>query len=226
MRNELDTLRREAESALRAEIALSHYNELLINKSYVVKANENVYFWKLIESALTIKVMIGVRRLYESKSDSFNFQNFINNCKINIHEFSLMALEKRKIDGRTCRPVWLDDYLSKAYVPIESDFDQLSKLVRTNSKQMKGIYTTAASKIFAHAIHTDPDQVDELLSDINLGEIESALTSIWHVYTQVWGMLENGRRPIFEVQPYPYTDEVRESIRAQLISTPRVPARD
>lgn len=226
MRNKLDTLRREAESTLRAEIALSHYMELLTDKSYVAKANANVYFWKLIESALTIKVMIGIRRLYESNSDSFNFQNFINHCKINLSEFSIVALEKRKMNGHTDRPAWLDDYLDKAYTPDESDFDKLGKLVRANSNQMKGIYTIAASKIFAHAIHTDPDQVNELLSGLHLGKIESALTSIWHVYTQVWMMLENGRMPIFDIKPYSYAEEVRESVRAQLISTPRVPIHD
>jgi hypothetical protein len=159
---------------------------------------------------------LGIRRLYEGKAESFNFQNFIFHCIKNIDNFSKASLRVRKIKDSRNALEWIDDYMASVYEPTESDFKKLSKIVRINSKKMKGIYTDAASKIYAHAIHMDHASITNITEQLSFDEMEVALTSVWHVREQVWQMYENGREPQFDIGKYPYEDEVVEALVKQL----------
>jgi hypothetical protein len=81
---------------------------------------------------------------------------------------------------------------------------------------MKGLYTDIASKVYAHAIHTDAEEIFKLSQGANFEEIESALTSVWHVYQQVWQMYENGRVPDLNIGSYPYINEVIEAVNERV----------
>lgn len=216
MRDHLITLRKETETTIRVMYALQKFNLSLENTEYVNSVNKNVHFWIIFESSLIMKLFIGIRRLFEGKNDTFNFHKFIKYCKENIEDFSIEALEKRKLKESKTRPYWIDDYLIAAHVATDDDFHKLSKLVKENSKKMKVIYTDAASKIFAHAVHTDSEIVKEILDKLNFEEIETSLKSLWHVYEQVWQMYENGRQPSFIVSSYPHKEEVYDSVFKQL----------
>lgn len=106
-------------------------------------------------------------------------------------------------------------FVRDAYEPSITDFNHFGKLVRDNSRRIKKVYTPAASKIYAHAIHIDKDKISAALSDLNFDEIESALNAVWHVYNQVWQIFENGKKPNFIIQPYPYVNEVNEAVLRQ-----------
>jgi hypothetical protein len=217
MRELLNTLRNETETTIRVLFALQAFNELLRDKTNVNKVNENVYFWLIFESSLNTKLLIGIRRLFENKSGTFNFQKFIDLCKKDIFKFSKASFEKRRIEeAGAARPEWLDDYLKTVYTPTKEDFNELSKLVRNCSKKMKGVYSDAASTIFAHAVHTDTTVIQNMLSKIRFDEMEVALNALWHVYEQVWQMYHNGRKPLFEISAYPHKDEVVNSVIKQL----------
>ncbi len=216
MKTILNTLRRESESTIRAMYALQQFKALLANQEHVNRINENVHFWLLFESSLVTKLFIGIRRLFESKADSFNFQRALNMIKNKIDEFRPAALEQRKLEGQSGRPAWLDAYMADVHTPTGADFDALGKLARASSKRMKGVYTHAASRIFAHAVHTDTTVISNLLADTNFDEIETALIAIWHFYDQVWQMYENGREPSLQMSPYPYKEEVQQSVIQQV----------
>jgi hypothetical protein len=216
MRTTLKTLRKEAESTIRSLYALQQFKYHLTNIEDIDKINSNVSFWRIFESSLLTKVFIGIRRLFENKSDTFNFQRVLNLIKQNIVDFQPAALEQRKLVGHNERPNWLDEYMADVYAPTEEDFNILAKLVKSNSKKMKGVYTEAASKIFAHAIHTDATSINNLLSDIDLDEIETSLNAVWHFYEQVWNLYENGRKPLQTISPYPYKEEVLHSVIQQV----------
>lgn len=126
------------------------------------------------------------------------------------------ALRKRKSAGSANAQEWIDEYIRDVYVATEEDFKSLARLVRENSKNMKGVYSNAATKIYAHAIHLDYAAMSEVSEKLNFDEIEQALTSIWHAYEQVWQMFENGRRPSLEVKSYPYAQEVIDCVSKQV----------
>jgi hypothetical protein len=216
MRTILNTLRSEAESTIRTMYALQQFKALLANQEHVNRINENVHFWLIFESSLVTKLFIGIRRLFESKPDTFNFQRALNMIKNKIDEFRPAALEQRKLESQSGRPAWLDAYMAAVHTPTEADFDALGKLVRPSSKRMKRVYNDAASKIFAHAVHTDTTVISNLLADTNFDEIETALIAIWHFYEQVWQLYENGREPSLQISPYPYKEEVQQSVIRQL----------
>ena len=218
MKNEIETLRAETESTIRALHALKQFIVLHGSKKHVKKMNENVHFWMLFHSALLTKLFIGIRRLFETDRDSFNFQHALNSFKANINEFTPAALERRRMEGKTTRPGYLTKYIEEAYTPSAADFDSLARLVRPHKKRMTGLYSTAASKVFAHAVHTNKSAIDNALAGTNFEEIEEALNVLWHFYEQIWQLYENGRKPSNVVNPYPYAEEVQKCVDRQIMA--------
>lgn len=216
MRAYLKNLRDEAETTLRVMYALRQFRLLLSEKDSVDKVNENPHFWIIYETSARTNMFIGIRRLFESKYDTFNFQKFVQNCMQNIGDFSSEPLRSRKLAGSDNAEEWIDEYMETVHEPSEEEFTSLFKLVRPHNKSMKGIYTDAASKIYAHAVHVDEVRMKEFEEKLNFEEIEEALTAIWHVHQQVWQMYENGRKPVIEIQDYPYIKEVTDSVEQQL----------
>jgi hypothetical protein len=215
MHKQLEILRHESESSLRTLYALKQFKIVMTKDEVVECANKNVYFWRLFEAAFQSRLFIGLRRIYDSGKDTFNIHKFIIICKEKIHTFSIKELRARKSSHRNAHE-WIDEFMEKVYEPTVEDFNKLDALVRDNSRRIKKIYTPAASKIYAHAIHTDQDEISNALSDLNFDEIERALNAVWHVYQQVRQLYENGKKPNFDIQPYPYVDEVNESVLRQL----------
>ena len=216
MRDLINNLRKETETSLRVLYALLQFRLFVTRQEDVDKININPYFWKIFEVSLRTNLFIGIRRLYEVNNGTFNFQKFIEQCIENKEKFSRKSLRERKLQGSENASEWIDSYMEDTYEPTEKDFKALSKIVRHDSKKMKGIYTEAASKIYAHAIHLDDASMADISDRLKFDEIEKALLSIWHCYEQVWQMYENGREPEYEVGTYPYKQEVFDSLTNQL----------
>ena len=216
MREQLNNLRKETETTLRVLYALKQFRLFLTKREYVDKLNKNPDFWMIFETSLRTNLFLGIRRLYEGKSESFNFQNFILHCIKNIDKFSKKSLRTRRISGSNNAHEWIDDFMASVYESKESDFRKLAKIVRINSKKMKGIYTDAASKIYAHAIHMDQASIANITEQLSFDDMELALSYVWHVREQIWQMYENGIEPQFDIGKYPYEHEVIEAIVKQL----------
>lgn len=215
MYEQLEILRNEVESSLRILNSLKQFNIAMTSAEDVKCVNKNVHFWRLFEAAFQSRLFIGLRRIFDSGRDTFNIQKFINTCKEKIASFSTEELRCRKSSHPNAHE-WIDEYMKGVYEPSAEDFYKLGALVRNNSKRIKRVYTPVASKIYAHAIHTDKDQIRAAFSNLNFEEIERALNAVWHVYQQVWQLYENGKEPSYEIQPYPYVDEVNEAVIRQL----------
>lgn len=216
MRDRIDSLRKEAETTLRVMYALMQFRHSITCKECVDRINENVHFWLIYESSTRTNLFIGIRRLFENKANTFNFQKFIESCIQNIQSFSRAALRERKLESSTNAHEWVDGYMEDIYEPKQDDFISLSRLVRDNSKKMKGIYSTVASEVFAHAVHTSHPVIYDMMKDLEFEEIEKALNSIWHVYEQIWQLYENGKQPNIEVRLYPYKEEIFGSVIKQV----------
>ena len=216
MKKSLDTLRSEAESTIRTLHALKQITVLHGDEVSIARMNQNVYFRLLFQSSLYSKLFIGIRRLFETGGDTFNFQRMLRNLKNHIAGFQPAALEQRKMENKLNRPEWLDQYMKGVHVPSEADFDALARLVRPHRKRMADIYSTVASKVFAHAVHTDTSDINNLLQGASFEEIEDALNTIWHFDEQVWQMYENGRKPSMIASAYPYGEEVRDCVTKEL----------
>ena len=215
MREILDNLRREAETAIRLLHSLKAFRLAVSKQEDVDLINLNSDFWRIHEASVRTHLFISIRRLYEGKNGTFNFQKFIELCISNIARFSKEELRKRKETSHNSKE-WIESYMSGVYEPTIEDFKSLARVVRDNSKKMKGVYTDAASTIYAHAVHLEHSKILEISDQLNFDEMEIALDSIWHCYDQAWQMYENGRKPILEVNTYPYKQEVIDCFRKQL----------
>ncbi|MEH6470148.1 MAG: hypothetical protein V7752_02755 [Halopseudomonas sp.] len=216
MRETIDNLRRELETTIRVLHALKRFRLFASRQSDVDRINRNPDFWIIYEVSVRTNLFIGLRRLYEGKNGTFNFQRFIAICINNISDFSADRLRQRKMVGSYKANEWIESYLENIYEPTVDDFKSLSKIVRNNSKRMKGIYTDAASRIYAHAIHMDRTSIAEITDQLDFDEMEIALDSMWHCYEQIWQMYENGRSPIFDISEYPNKQEVYDCLDTQL----------
>ena len=147
----IDNLRKEAETTLRVLFALMQFRHSITCKQCVDKINENADFWLIYESSVRTNLFIGIRRLFENKANTSNFQKFIEACVNNIESFSKESVRERKISGSKNANEWIDEYVKGVYEPSQEDFNSLDRLVRENSKKMKGVYTNVASTVFAHA---------------------------------------------------------------------------
>jgi len=217
MRQTLTNLRKETETTLKTFYALKQFRKFLSSPEDVNIINHNPDFWRIFEVSVRTNLFIGIRRLYERKNDTFNFQQAISNFIKNINEFSKESLRERKLAGSPDANEWIDSYISEACEATPEDIKRLAKGVRRNSKRMNGPYTKAASKIYAHAIHMDYAVISQITDQLSFDEIEVALESIWHCYNQIWQMYENGSKPNFEVEKYPYSQEVIDCLNKQLV---------
>lgn len=215
MNEKLENFRSEAEQALRNYYALRAFRSLLKSKKSVRELNKNPEFWVIFESAILTKLFICIRRLFDSGRSSFNAQKFIEYAEQNIELFSLEKLRERKIAKNSDAAEWIDDYMIGKYEAKVEDIRNLSRLIRENSKKMKGIYTDVASKVYAHAVLIDHKDISELHSTLRFDEIEKSLLSVWHCYSQIWMMYENGRKPQLNVATYEHKDEVENAIKKQ-----------
>lgn len=216
MRDNIGSLRKEAETALRLLYALEQFKQSLSCEECVEKINKNVNFWLIYERSVQTSLFLGIRRLYENKAHTFNFQKIVDLCITNIELFSKQSLRSRKVSGSANASEWIDGYMEDVYEPTKDDFNSLAKVVRQNSKKMKGIYSDVANTVYAHAVHTDHLAISAKMQDLKLDEIEIALNSVWHVYDQIWQMYENGASPDLEIKAYPYKKEIIDSIIQQL----------
>lgn len=216
MRDSIDSLRKEAETTLRALYALEQFRRSLSCEDCVEKINKNANFWLIYDSSVRTSLLLGIRRLYENKAHTFNFHKFVELCKKNVDSFSKHSLRSRKLSGSSNVSEWIDGYMEDVYEPTKEDFSSLAKVVRQNSKKMKGVYSDVASTVFAHAVHTDHASIFAKMQDLNFDEIETALSSIWHAYDQIWRMYENGSRPVLEITAYRYKKEIIDSVIQQL----------
>jgi len=169
----------------------------------------------MYQHLLTMNLYICLRRLYENKSGTFNFQKFIENCKSNIDEFSGESLRERKIkDGLSEDKA--DKYIENAYQPTVADFNKLSRDVRlAKMKEMKSAASRIASRVFAHAVD-DEKTMKSLTNFVKFDDVEEALLSIWNCHRQVRQMYDNGRKPDFRADEYPYKKEIYDSVSKQV----------
>lgn len=216
MRRTIGYLGEEAETAIRVFYSLKEFRLWVSREEDVKLINKNPHFWRMFDTSVRTHLFICIRRLYEGDSNTFNFQQFINLCVKNVTEFSGRALRDRKVAASHNANEWIDEYMINTHQPTIEDFYALSRLVRENSKRMKGKYTEIASQVYAHAVHTDDSYIAKISEDLSFDEMESALTSIWHCYRQFWEMFENGRKPNLEIAKYPYQKEVINSLREML----------
>lgn len=216
MKENINNLRIEAESTLRYLYCVIAFHEALSDEGKVKKMNANPDYWRIYESSLLTSVFIGIRRLYESKNKTFNFQNFIEKRILEIEEFSLPKLKIRKIQTGAITEETAPTYLKNKYEPSINDFQEIARVVREKSKKMKGPYSNVASKVYTHAIHFSHSEALQSDQNLNLYEMEETLLSVWHCYEQVWQLYDNGNKPTFNDQSYPYKNEVINSVHKQI----------
>lgn len=213
----LENLRKETNTTLTIFYSLKKFRLWVAFEGKALeKINENPHFWNIFEVSVRTNLFISLRRLYEGKQGTFNFQHFIEQCIKNTSDFTKEGILSR-LNGTTLKNNLGHEFDEEnIYEATEDDFRELARTVRVNSKKMKGLYSDAASKIYAHAIHMDFYTIVEVTDQLEFDDMENALLSIWHCYKQVWGMYVYGKKPEYTIGKYQYEQDVYDCLTKQL----------
>ena len=156
--------------------------------------NENALSWNIITHSLQNTFFVTLGRIFDVDGNAFSIHAFLRACIENIDQFSVEALRERKIreaNGKTTG--WLEDYLSDAYVPCESDFQRLRGETSKRHKQYEEIYRPIRNKVIAHKEQQTIENVDELFGKTSIDQIEEILNFLFQVQSIVFELLFNGR---------------------------------
>jgi hypothetical protein len=193
---ELEVFRTECESA-----AQFFYGYLAIHK--VAKDQKRVYkllnhaplFWNTILGGLQTSAFIVLGRIFDQNSPH-NVDKVLGFAQANVAMFSLVALRRRRLDGQSVPPNWLDEFLQEAYEPTKVDFRSLRKCVTKQRAVYNRVYGELRNKVYAHKIASDPAEVAALFSRTNVGEAKQMLMLLLKLHEVLWELYMNGRKPV------------------------------
>jgi hypothetical protein len=145
---ELEVFRTEAKAASQFFYAFLSVHGVAGDVPAVFKLlNSAPLFWNTNLGGLQTSTFVTLGRIFEQNS-THNIDRILRIAQDNPQIFSKAALGNRKKKASPDRHEWLNDYLRDAYVPKQSDFRRLRKLVRKYRKIYEEKYREIRHKIF------------------------------------------------------------------------------
>jgi hypothetical protein len=200
--HELEIFRTESEAAAQFFYTYLSVHETAGRHPSVVRLlNMAPLFWNTNLGALQTSAFIVLGRIFNQDSPH-NIDRILGIAQKHREIFSLEALAARKQGKSATRPSWLDDYLSKSYVPSPSDFRRLRKEVGKHRKIYEAKYRDIRHKVFAHKAVVGSAEVGALFAKTNMRELQLLITFTWSLYDTLWQLYFNGNKPRLRQRRY------------------------
>jgi hypothetical protein len=207
---ELDHFRRDVESGLQSLYAyLAIHNLAARKKSRHELMRKTPLLWNTLLWALQNSQFILLGRIFGKKT-KHNAYALLDFARTHADIFSRQELASRKAPDPNHPPTWLKNYIAGAYIPQATDFDRLARYLEKRSQTYLHKCRDIRSKIIAHNVIIDPQQISDIFSRTKYGEIIDIFSFLQKLYDCLWNLFENGRKPILKQQ--------RRSIRRLLES--------
>ena len=195
--HELEVFRIEVDSAIQFFYArLSIHSFLVKNEKALRLVNETPLFWLTIAGALQTSFFISLGRIFDQETKTHNVYKLLKISQDNSDIFSKEALEARKRKESENANEWIDDFMKNVYVPTDSDFRRLKKLVSKYRQVYENGYQDIRHKVFAHKEKSEPDDVHKLFEKINTHEVQKMLVFLEHLYICLRELFNNGTKPV------------------------------
>ncbi|MDO8445919.1 MAG: hypothetical protein Q7T53_07460 [Deltaproteobacteria bacterium] len=200
--SELEIYCTEVEAAIKFFYSFLAVNASLAdNKRALDLVNEAPLFWRTIIGALKTSFFITLGRVFDQQSNH-NVDRLLKVAHESLEIFSTEALERRKRAGSTNADEWIDDYMRTAYVPTPDDFRRLRGYVRKYRKVYETGYRDIRHKIYAHKQLSKAEDVQALYAKTNIREMQKMLIFLNRLYTSLWELFHNGRKPVLRPMKY------------------------
>jgi len=138
---EVQLLSTEIEAALIVYHTYEEINRLALHDTAVARSlNNDAQFWKTQMHCLQTTLFMTLSRIFDNQPNAHTIHTVVNATLGNIHLFSAVALEARKMSGGR-RPKWLDDHMADVWIPTSAnDLRHLKKALAPHGKRFEDIY--------------------------------------------------------------------------------------
>lgn len=158
------------------------------------RLNRTPTFWRVSAAAFQTAAYISFARIFD-RSSRYNVNALLDAAERDIALFQREALAKRKRDGRSADPPWLQDYLNKSFYPTPKDFGQLRQKVGQYCALYDRIISPARNRYIAHRVVHDHAKVQQLFGRGKLRELWRLTTFLLQLNEALWELFHNGRKP-------------------------------
>lgn len=199
-RQELEYFRCDVEGGLQSLYAYLAFHNIASQRQSLLRALRKApLLWNTLLAALQNNQFILLGRLFD-RTTAHNAYKLLEFARTHMALFSKEALALRKANGAKTTPPWVAEYVAQAYVPHPSDFARLASYLEKRSQLYLDKFRAIRSKVVAHKVIADPEEIKVLYSQSKYGEIIDIYIFLHRLYECLWELLENGRKPILKQQ--------------------------
>lgn len=194
---QLENFRRESATAgqyLYAEMAIQHAASK--SKKLLNRLNNTPTFWLSCSAALQSSAYISLGRIFDTTSN-YNVAALLDAMENNLGLFQREELASRKHNGSEIDPLWLPEYLERAYYPTIKDVNRIRTLVEKYRVIYERAIKPARNKYLAHREKQEHAEVKALFARGTVRELWRLTTFLYQLHEVLWEQLHNGRRPVF-----------------------------
>lgn len=191
-KRELDVFRTEVwEAAQYLYAYLAIHATVASDKSVHCLLNTAPLFWNTNLRALQGMIFITLGRVFD-QSSQHNIDRMLKVAQDDLAIFSKEALARRKQGVDAEPPSYIAEFLDVVYEPTSSDFKQLRKCVGEYRKTYNKKYRGLRHKVFAHKELSDPDDISNLFSEIQISELRGFIIFLMSLHEGLWQLYMNG----------------------------------
>lgn len=214
----LKEYRSEVNVAATSFYAWKSINNLAAHDPALFQAlQRNALSWNLIAHSLQITFFSALGRLFDRDKRSLTARKLIDKCETNLDQFSKRAFEARRLaNNHGVRPDYLDEYLSRVYVPVAADFQALSVAITPWEDVYNTNYQPIRNKLIAHKDTATIGARGSLFEKTNIGEVEAILEALYQVAGVVEQLLNNGRLTNLSQHRLPEEEFIRQDLKSIL----------
>lgn len=155
--------------------------------------------WIMTRHAFQVSLFITLGRIFDIDSEAFSADDLLKTCIDEIQIFTKNNLRQRKIRAAGGgEPEWLNDYINKAYQPVEKDFQLLRGELSKRRKVFEQVYRPIRHKLIAHIDKKFMGKADDLWKETNIEELEGILWFLNDIKVTLFETYQNGRKPILQ----------------------------
>lgn len=212
----LDSLREEVLNAIESFYSyVGIHNQLSSDRDLYAVLNQNPSFWNIVLQALQYNFFIALGRVFDDSPNSQSIHKLVNACLSHPKFFSREALGGRRMQNGQ-KPPWLDEFLSNAFEPKVSHLRVLKREVSNLRKAYDPVYKDIRNKVVAHTELRNHEDVSNLFSKTQIGEIERILYGLYDVLDSMWELFHNGRKLELGSKTYDHKDRISNVTRNAL----------
>ena len=158
-------------------------------------------FWNTCMGALQTAAFIALGRVFDQTSPH-NVDAVLRQAQQNPEIFSKAALGQRKQGTEPKKPDWLDEYMSKAYVPTNDDFRRLRRHVRNWRRIYDNNYADVRNLCFAHKVVLSDAEMARVWGKGNNRELQRMFAFLNSLHDALCELFLNGRKPVLRQVRY------------------------